>query len=338
MISTARTPDRLPPSQPARPAHGIAAFGCSPDEARLFRQLAPGFGVDVTLVEDALDERTALLAAGRRLVSVGHRTTIGDATLRALADAGVHHLSTRSTGRDHIDVELAARLGISVGGVSYSPGSVADHTLMLMLMVLRNARPSVLRTNRNDFRLDGPRARELGDLTVGVVGAGRIGSAVIERVRGFGCRILVHDRSPAGHAERVGLDTLLAQSDVVTLHAPLTGDSRHLLDASGIAAMKPGAVLVNTARGALVDTAALLEALEDGRLGGAALDVVEGEERVFYRDHGSRPLPDALIQRLHALPNVIITPHSGYYTGHALDDVVRNTLRTCLELEGRTHA
>lgn len=337
MISTARTPSESRASSAARPAVDLAVFGCAPDEARLFRELAPGLGVDVAVVEDELTDRTVPLAAGRRFVSVGHRTRIAGGTLRALARAGVVHLSTRSTGRDHIDAELAARLGITVEGVAYSPGSVADHTLMLLLMALRNARPAVLRTSRNDFRLDGPRGRELGDLTVGVVGTGRIGSAVVERLRGFGCRILASDRRPKG-PEHVDLGALLAESDVVTLHAPLTAESWHLLDSDRIAAMKPGALLVNTARGGLVDTVALLAALEDGRLGGAALDVVEGEERVFYRDHGDGPLPDPLIRRLHALPNVLLTPHTGYYTGHALDDVVRNTILTCLEFEGRTHA
>jgi D-specific alpha-keto acid dehydrogenase len=336
VIPTARTTPRTA-ARPARTA-GIAVFGSTPDEALLFRELAPGLGVDVAITEAPLSASTVPLAAGARCVSVGHRTRVDDATLRALAEAGVVYLSTRSTGRDHIDLDLAARLGITVEGVAYSPGSVADHALMLMLMVLRSARSTLLRASANDFRVDGPRGRELGDLTVGVVGTGRIGTAVIARLRGFGSRILAYDRNPKSQVEYVALHTLLRESDVVTLHAPLAPDSRHLLDADRIGAMKPGAVVVNTSRGGLVDTEALAAALESGRLGGAALDVLEGEERVFYRDHGGRPLPDAVWRRLHALPNVVITPHTAYYTAHALEDVVRNTILNCLGFEGRTHA
>jgi D-specific alpha-keto acid dehydrogenase len=184
------------------------------------------------------------------------------------------------------------------------------------------------------------RGRELRDLTVGVIGTGRIGAAVIERLRGFGCRILAHDAAPQApltSVDYVPLDDLVSQSDVVTLHTPLTAETHHLLDDRRVARLKHGAFVVNTARGPLIDTAALVAALESGRLGGAALDVVEGEEGIFYTDCRDRPMSTAL-RRLQELPNVVVSPHTAYYTDHALSDTVENSIVNCLTFESRDHA
>ncbi|MFI7587066.1 NAD(P)-dependent oxidoreductase [Spongisporangium articulatum] len=317
---------------------GISVFGCDAAEAARFRELAPLYGCRVRLFEEELSARTAGRAAGLRCVSVGHRTRIDRATLLALRGAGVEYLSTRSVGVNHIDGQAAAELGLSIGNVDYSPDSVADWTLMLMLMALRHAASVVRRTDAHDYRL-GPRGRELRDLTVGVVGTGRIGSAVIDRLRGFGGPVLAHDCRPRAGIEHVPLEELLVRSDVVTLHAPLTPASHHLLDARRLGLLRPGAVVVNTGRGGLVDTEALVVALEAGRLGGAALDVVEGEEGVFYTDRRGTTVDHELLMRLQALPNVLISPHTAYYTEHALTDIVTNTLRTCRAFEnGRTLA
>ncbi|WP_244528322.1 MULTISPECIES: NAD(P)-dependent oxidoreductase [unclassified Leifsonia] len=318
---------------PAAPV-GISIFGCAPDEAELFRRLSGRLGMVPAITASPLSASTVDLVAGNRCVSVGHENPIDGATLRRLRDVGVAYLSTRSTGVDHIDAESAASVGIAVEGVAYSPDSVADHALLLMLAALRNARSTILRAESHDFRLNDQRGRELRDLTVGVVGTGRIGRAVIQRLRGFGCRILPLD----GNADPAELDDLLERSDLVTLHAPLTASTRHLLDAGRLGRMRPGAILVNTARGGLVDTEALLAALEGGRLGGAALDVVEGEAGIFYSDRRRRPIEDEVFLRLQRLPNVLITPHTAYYTEHALLDIVRNTLLNTLEFEGHPHA
>jgi D-specific alpha-keto acid dehydrogenase len=307
---------------------GVTVYGCGPDEAELFCTLAPEHHVRVTIVDEPVSEANIAAAFGSRCVSIGHQTPVSNRTLVALRAAGVEYVSTRSVGHDHLDVRYAVRLGLTVGTVAYSPDSVADYTLMLVLMGLRHAAATVRRTDVHDYRL-GQRGRELGDLTVGVVGTGRIGTAVVGRLGGFGCRVLAHDPRPTATAEYVALEELLRRSDVVTLHAPLTAHSHHLLDRRRIAQMKPGALLVNTARGGLVDTVALVEALEGGRLGGAALDVVEGEDGVFYADRSS-VLPDGPLRRLHRLPNVLISPHTAYYTDHALRDVVENSLVNCV--------
>ncbi|WP_063803722.1 D-isomer specific 2-hydroxyacid dehydrogenase family protein [Streptomyces silvensis] len=319
---------------------GITAFGCERDEAARFRELAPRRGVTPTITESAVSEDTARLASGNRCISVGHKTRITPATLRALSRVGVSYISTRSIGYDHIDVDYADRVGISVGNVRYSPDSVADYTVMMLLMAVRHAKSTVRRADSHDYRLHDVRGKELRDLTVGVVGTGRIGTAVMERLHAFGCRILAYrSRADAfgrpGDEDEVSLDELLRSSDVVTLHAPLNAGTHHLLDRERIRRMRPGAFVVNTGRGGLIDTTALVAALEDGHLGGVALDVVEGEEGVFYADRRNAPIDSKALLRLQEMPNALISPHTAYYTDRALSDTVENSIINCLEFESR---
>ncbi|MFJ3531730.1 MULTISPECIES: D-isomer specific 2-hydroxyacid dehydrogenase family protein [unclassified Streptomyces] len=314
---------------------GITAFGCGRDEAARFRELAPRFGVTPTITKFAVSEDNVHLASGNRCISVGHKTRIMPATIRALSRAGVSYISTRSIGYDHIDVDYADRVGISVGNVSYSSDGVADYTVMMLLMAVRHAKSTVRRADVHDYRLHDVRGKALRDLTVGVVGTGRIGTAVMERLRSFGCRILAHRNRAGESGDEVSLDELLRSSDVVTLHAPLNSETHHLLDRERIQRMKPGAFVVNTGRGALIDTVALVEALEEGRLGGVALDVVEGEEGVFYTDRRNAPIDSKPLLRLQEMPNAFISPHTAYYTDRALSDTVENSITNCLEFESR---
>ncbi|HKR81690.1 MAG TPA: D-lactate dehydrogenase VanH [Candidatus Saccharimonadales bacterium] len=314
---------------------GITIYGCGPDEAILFREIAARFGVAPTITEAAISEANIGLAFRNRCISISHKTQVTHAMLRALSQAGVEYISTRSAGYNHIDVDFARRVGITVGNVAYSPDSVADYTLMLMLMALRNAKSIISRAEAHDFRLNDVRGKELRDMTVGVIGTGRIGAAVIDRLRGFGCRIVAYDHRPKIAAEYVSLDELLRQSDIVTLHTPLNTETRHLLDRKRIGQMKRGAFIINTGRGALLDTEALIAALESGSLSGAALDVLEGEEGIFYVDYRQKPIANSLLLRLQKLPNVLLTPHAAYYTEHALRDIVENTIANCLNFERR---
>jgi D-specific alpha-keto acid dehydrogenase len=309
---------------------GITVYGCGRDEEALIHELAPRLGVVPTITAEAVSEENVALALGNRCVSIGHKSALTRSTLRGLSQAGVAYISTRSVGCDHVDVDYAASVGISVETVAYSPDSVADYTLMLMLMAVRHAKSVIRRTDVHDYRLN-TRGKELRDLTVGVIGTGRIGAAVIDRLRGFGGRTLAYDTRPTTVADYVSLDELLEQSDIVTLHTPLTADTHHLLDRRRIERMKEGAVIVNTGRGALLDTEALVTALERGRLDGAALDVLEGEEGIFYADYSDRPIESRLLLRLHKLPNVVISPHTAYFTDHALRDMVANSLTNCLK-------
>lgn len=322
-------------SSSALPTTGITVYGCGRDEAALFRELAPRLGFAPIITEAAPSQDNAGLASGTRCISIGHKTPISDASLLALSRAGVAYISTRSIGYNHLDVGYAESVGICVENVAYSPDSVADYTVMLMLMAVRHAKAVVRRADVHDYRLHEIRGRELRDLTVGVIGTGRIGAAVVERLRGFGCRVLAHDRVPAVKADYVSLDELMRESDIVTLHTPLTADTHHLLNRRRIGLMKSDAYIVNTGRGPLIDTDALVGALESGRLGGAALDVIEGEEGVFYADCRDRLIESATLPRLQEMPNVLISPHTAYYTDHALSDIVENSVINCLKFESR---
>jgi D-specific alpha-keto acid dehydrogenase len=317
------------------PQVGITVYGCEQDEAVLFREMAPDYGVMPTITEVAVSEANVELASGNRRISVGHKNQITNSTISALSRAGVGYISTRSIGYNHIDVEYAESVGISVENVAYSPDSVADYTLMLMLMAVRDAKFIIRRTDVHDYRLNDVRGRELRDLTVGVIGTGRIGAAVMDRLRGFGCRILAHDSRPTTSADYVSLDVLLRQSDIVTLHTPLTADTHHLLNRRRIEQMKLGAFIINTGRGSLLDTEALVAALENGNLGGAALDVLEGEDGIFYADCRDKAIDNKSLLRLQELPNVIVSPHTAYYTDHALSDTVENSIINCLKFESR---
>jgi D-specific alpha-keto acid dehydrogenase len=317
---------------------GITIYGCGQDEAVLFREMAPRFGVMPTITEAAVSEANIELAFGNRCISVGHKTQVTNPTLLALSRAGVEYISTRSIGYNHINLKYAESVGVTVGNVAYSPDSVADYTLMLMLMAVRNAKSIIRRADTHDYRLSDVRGKELRDLAIGVIGTGRIGVAVMDRLRGFGCRILAYDNRPKATADYVPLDELLQRSDIVTLHTPLNADTRHLLNRQRIARMKDGAFIINTGRGSLLDTEALIPALESGRLGGAALDVIEGEEGIFYADCRNKPIESEPLLRLQQLPNVLISPHTAYYTDHALSDTVENSLINCLNFEsGKQH-
>lgn len=325
----------LPSSPSSAVPMGMTIYGCGHDEAVLFREMAPGFGVTATITAAAVSEANVELASRNRCISVGHKTQVTNATLQALSKAGVVYISTRSIGYNHIDMDYAESVGISVENVSYSPASVADYTLMLMLMAVRNAKATIQRADVHDYRLNDVRGKELRDLTVGVIGTGRIGAAVMDRLRGFGCRTLAYDSHPQAAADYVPLDELFQRSDIVTLHTPLNADTRHLLNRRRIEQLKRGAFIINTGRGALLDTEALVPALEGGRLGGAALDVLEGEEGIFYADCRNKSIESELLLRLQELPNVLISPHTAYYTDHALSDTVENSIANCLKFESR---
>lgn len=327
-------------SEPARTeVHnmGVTIYGCGQEEAVLFREMAPRFGIVPTITDAALSEATIELAWGNRCISVGHKTQITNSTLYALSRIGVRYISTRSVGYNHINVNYAESVGIAVGNVAYSPDSVADYTLMLMLMALRHAKSIISRATIYDFRLHEVRGKELRDMTVGVIGTGRIGAAVIDRLQGFGCQIVAYDHRPKTNAPYVPLEELLQQSDIVTLHTPLNSETHHLLNRQRIEQLKQGAFVINTGRGALLDTEALLVALESGKLGGAALDVLEGEDGIFYTDCSNKPIESQLLLRLTTLPNVLITPHTAYYTDHALSDMVENSIINCLKFDRATN-
>lgn len=219
-------------------ASSFTFYGCEHDEADVFRRLSPRFGVIPTIISDAVSETNARLVPGNQCISVGHKSEVSEPTIAALKNAGVRYISTRSIGCNHIDTNAAERMGITVGNVAYSPDSVADYTLMLMLMAIRGAKSIVRSVEKYDFRLDSIRGKELRDMTVGVLGTGRIGKAVIERLQGFGCHVLAYDSGQKITADYVTLDELLQNSDIVTLHVPLGADTHHIIGDKQIKGMK----------------------------------------------------------------------------------------------------
>ena len=320
----------------------LTVFSCQPDEASLFLRYAMQYGVDLSLSDQPVSAENAVQAAGSQCISVSHTVPITASILNALHDIGVRYISTRSIGCDHIDTLHAEKIGILVSNVSYSPDSVADYTLMLMLMASRRMKSILRHSDAQNYDLQGMCGRELRSLTVGVAGTGHIGGAVIDRLSGFGCHILAYDVYPNADlmpfATYVDLDTLLAQSDILTLHMPATDATHHIINRQSLARMKCDAVLINTSRGSLVDSLALIDAIERGHLGGAALDVIEDEAGLYYRDLQDKPVPNRALALLKAFPNVILTPHTAFYTDRAVEGMVENSIKNCLRFENQSAA
>lgn len=309
------------------------------DEGHFFKEIADELGVTIGCTEQPPTLTTVNMAAGFDYISIVI-TPIDSALIERFRDLGVKMISTRSVGFDHIDLEAAKRLGMPVGHATYSPGSVADYTIMLMLACLRNFRAILRRADIGDYTWQGLRGRELSRMTVGVVGAGHIGAAVIQRLTGFGCRILVFDtyrnEQVAALATYTELQTLLRESDVVSLHVPGGKETDHMLDAAAFAAMKHGAVLINAARGSLVESEALIKALESGQIAAAGLDTIEGEGTVFSRNFKAKPTGLDALSILKDMPNVILTPHVAFYTETAVREMVEASLKSCvLDAEGK---
>lgn len=245
-------------------------------------------------------------------------------------EMGIKCIATRTIGFDHIDYKYAASLGMGVVNISYSPATVADFTVMMMLMGLRKVKYIRLRADVQDYSLEGKLARELPQCTVGVIGTGRIGETVIKDLSGFGCRILANDPNPKEsliqNVEYVDLDTLVSESDIITLHAPAFDSTYHMLDEAAFAKMKDGVGIVNCARGSLIDTEALIKNLDNGKVGFACLDVIENEGGLFYFNRMGEPLGNHDLAILESYPNVIVMPHMAFYTDEAVSNMVENSL------------
>ncbi|NJP39680.1 lactate dehydrogenase [Oscillospiraceae bacterium HV4-5-C5C] len=252
--------------------------------------------------------------------------------LDALYSRGVRYLPCRSIGYDHIDLEHARQLGLRVSNVSYPPTGVAHYAVMLMLMCLRKIEPIMSRARVQDFSLKGKIGRDISQCTVGVIGTGQIGRTVIKSLSGFGCRILCYDLYPNADvkalAQYVSLEDLLAQSDVITLHTNATEENYHLLDASALQRCKDGVVIINTARGKLLDTDALIAGLKSGKIGAAGLDVLEHENGLYYYNLTGEVIENDRMALLRSYPNVILSPHTAFYTETAVEHMVEGVFRS----------
>ncbi|MFC1465827.1 MAG: 2-hydroxyacid dehydrogenase [Candidatus Brachytrichaceae bacterium NZ_4S206] len=305
---------------------------------------ASGVRHELVFVESQLNAQTAALADGFRAVSIFVNDDASAPVLERLARGGVRLLALRSTGFNNVDLNAAARCGITVMRVAnYSPYAVAEFAVALLLAVNRKIHRAYNRTREGNFLLDGLQGRDIHGKTIGLIGTGRIGAVFARIMAGFGVTLLGYDITSNPECVRLGmryvsLDELLAQSDVVSLHAPLLPSTYHIINAEALAKMKPGAILINTSRGALVDAEALIEALKSGHIGAVGLDVYEEEDGLFFRDRSDQIITDDVFARLMTFPNVLITGHQAFFTHEALTQIAETTIRNLSDFEaGRTN-
>jgi len=302
-----------------------------------------GFGHELLFFDARLEDATVRLAEGSPAICAFVNDDLGRPVLAELAAHDTRLIALRSAGFNNVDLSAARDLGLTVTHVpDYSPYAVAEFTIALALALNRHLSRAYMHVREGNFSLQGLLGFDLHGKTAGVVGTGKIGGIVAETLlKGFGCRVLAHDLFPNDRlrqlgVEYVGLDELLRESDLVSLHCPLTDDTHHLVDRRSIAVMKPGVMLINTSRGGLIDTGAVIDGLKSGRIGNLGLDVYEEEARYFYEDYSSRLIDDDELSRLLTFPNVIVTSHQGFFTREALEQIARTTLSTVRDFaEGR---
>jgi D-lactate dehydrogenase len=301
-------------------------------ERTLLDELNAGHRHELVYFDMPLKSSTASLAAGFPAVSVFVNDPVDADALKRLAAGGTKLVATRSTGFNHIDLGAAKELGIKVVRVTnYSPNSVAEFAVGLLLALNRRIPRAYNRTREGNFELDGLMGFDLLDRTVAVIGTGKIGTIFARIMAGFGCKLIGFDVRHSPEFERIGgcyadADRIQAEADIISLHCPLTPQSHHIVNARTLARVKKGALLINTSRGGLVDAEAAIEALKSGQLGGMALDVYEQEAGLFFKDLSSTVIPDDVIQRLVSFPNVILTGHQGFFTREAVGTIMETTV------------
>lgn len=310
----------------------IAFFDTKPYDKYWFDR-ASGGRLDITYFEAKLAARSARLGAGFDAVCAFVNDDLDTEAVNILADCGVKLIAMRSAGYSNVDLKTTGKRNIPVVRVpAYSPHAVAEHAAALLLGVNRRIPRSYIRTRDFNFSLAGLCGTDLHGKCAGVIGTGKIGQAFIGILRGFGMEIVAYDPYPAklDGVENVSLDGLFRRADVISLHCPLTKESYHILDGDAFAAMKEGVFIINTSRGALIDSRALLDALNSGKVRGAGLDVYEEEAELFFEDWSDRIVLDETLSLLVSRPNVIITSHQGFFTEEALQAIAETTVSNIL--------
>jgi D-lactate dehydrogenase len=311
----------------------VAFFDTKSYDRQSFAAEAEAQGIDWRFHEFRLGQGTLAGAEGAQAVCVFVNDRLDRACLTALAGTGIRHVALRCAGFNNVDLDAARELGLVVTRVpAYSPHAVAEHTVALLQTLNRKIHRAYNRVREQNFSLKGLVGFDLQGKTVGIAGTGKIGRIVAKIFRGYDMRVIAYDPFPdpvwaaSAGVEYVTFDSLLARSDVVTLHLPLTPESHHLLNDATIARMKPGAYVVNTSRGKLIDSTALIHHLKTGQLGGVALDVYEEEEGLFFEDHSGEVLQDDELNLLLSCANVLITSHQAFLTHEALREIARVTV------------
>lgn len=304
----------------------IYAFEVRDDETDYFSAIAQRLNIEITCSSEMLTMDNIDLVNGYTGVTVLGQYQYDKKLLDALKSSGVFYLATRTVGYNHIDIEYAKKIGIHVCNVSYGPNSVAEYTIMMMLLCLRHYKASLWRTNVNDYSLEGLQGRQLKDLTVGILGTGRIGRTVLSYLAGFGCRLLAYNSSQHEDvkkiAEYVDLETIYKECDIISLHLPLTESTYHLINKDSIAKMKPNVVIINCARGGLMKMEDLIEGIENKKIGALGLDCMEYEEGIVHQDLKTDIISNREMAYLRQFPNVVHTPHMAFYTDAAVKSMV----------------
>lgn len=315
----------------------IAVFGTKSYEREQLAAANERYGHELTFLEPRLGCATVDLAAGFPAVCVFVNDKVGADVLERLAVGGTRLLALRCAGFNNVDLTAAKHRGITVCRVpAYSPYAVAEHAVALLLTLNRKTHKAYNRVREGNFALDGLMGFDLHGKTAGIIGTGKIGATMCRILGGFGCRVLAFDlqQNPeAVGAAYVPLDRLLTEADVISLHCPLTPQTRHLISDAALSAMKRDVILINTGRGGLVDTHAVIRALKSGRIGALGLDVYEGEDGIFFEDASGTGVRDDVLARLLSFPNVLVTGHQAFLTREALANIADTTLANVRRFE-----
>lgn len=316
----------------------VAMFSTKPYDKEFFEKANHDYRHTLLFLEPRLTVNTYTLAAGFEAICPFVNDQLDAAVLIRLARQGTKLIALRSAGFNNVDLTAAEELALTVARVpAYSPYSVAEHTIGLMLSLNRKIHRAYNRVRDGNFNLEGFVGFDLRGKTVGIIGTGKIGRVVMEILQGFGCNILAYDPYPNDEAKAmstyVDLPTLFRDSDIVSLHCPLTPETYHIIDSRALAQMKESVMLINTSRGALIDTAAAIEAIKSGQIGSLGLDVYEEEEDLFFEDLSDRVIRDDVFSRLLTFPNVLVTGHQAFFTREALGNIADTTLANIKEFE-----
>jgi D-lactate dehydrogenase len=317
----------------------IAVFSTKPYDRHALDGANAQHGHELAYFEPRLNEETAALAHGFEAVCPFVNDVLSASVIEELASHGLRLLTLRSAGFNHVALRAAAEHGVTVARVpAYSPHAVAEHAVGLILSLNRKFHRAYARVREGNFSLDGMLGFDLHGKTVGVIGTGKIGLAFCRIIAGFGCRILAYDPFPSSEVTALGgeyieLGGLFGESDIIALHLPLNPDTYHLIDPGTVRRMKQGVILINTSRGGLVDTRAVIEGLKSGRIGALGLDVYEEEGDLFFEDLSGTVIQDDVFARLLTFPNVLITGHQGFFTREALSNIAETTLANATAFE-----
>ena len=310
----------------------IAFFDAKPYDKKSFIETNKQFGFDITYFETHLNAQTAALSGDFDGVCAFVNDTIDTVVIELLVEHGVQIIGLRCAGYNNVDFKAAYNKIRVVRVPAYSPYAVAEHATALMLSLNRKTHKAYYRTRDGNFSINGLLGFDMHGKTVGVLGTGKIGKCLISILKGFGMKVLAFDPYPDEEYAKdfgisyVSLDELYKQSDIISLHCPLTKDTEHMIDAKAINQMKKGVIIINTGRGKLIDTKALIGGLKSGAIGASGLDVYEEESNYFFEDKSTEPITDDTLARLLTFPNVLITSHQAFFTQEALHNIAQTTL------------